>query len=76
MLFFQVSQSEEEKKANKISKGLTRKDLNKLENVLENKFALTQIKIDQGKYMDPLKNVCFFEKHGKAAVKRNVPEMK
>lgn len=71
-----VSRTDEEEKTNRVAKGLTRKLLNELEKDLDEKFALTQVCVNQGKYYDPLANVKFFAKHGKTVVERTVPDIK
>ncbi|XP_034242466.1 deoxynucleoside triphosphate triphosphohydrolase SAMHD1 isoform X2 [Thrips palmi] len=71
-----VAQSEEEKLQNRAPKGLNRKILNELEEILEGKYALTQVGVNQGKYFDPLANVKFFPKHERRMMEGNVPQMK
>lgn len=59
-----VRQTKVQVEQNQPPSGLERKNLEDLENLLENKFAITQVCVNRGKYYDPLKNVRFFPKYG------------
>lgn len=59
-----MSQSVEDERDNKPPAGLKNEMVLELEDILEQKFAISQVRVNKGKYYDPIREIRFYSKEG------------